>query len=81
MPTQLNQITSFGWIGENREMKVFLKDGQWHTRHFIDGQPDQSLIKIYGTHEIPTPWSEETDQETVISELAMRNQHAMVSGS
>jgi len=70
---------SFGWIGENREITVVLKDGVWHTVHYIDGEPDQGMIKIHGSNELPTLWTAETDRETVISELAARNSHATIS--
>ena len=70
---------SFGWIGEDREIKIVVKDGVWTTVHHVDGQPDKQLIKMFGTHELPTPWSEDTDRDTVISELAARNQHAKIS--
>ena len=70
---------SFGWAGENREIKVVLKDGVWMTVHNVDGEPDQHFIKVFGSNELPTPWSEDTDRDTVISELASRNQHAKIS--
>ena len=70
---------SFGWIGENRDIKVLLKDGVWMTSHKVDGEPDPFLTKTYGTHELPTPWTEETDRETVIKELKARNEHATIS--
>ena len=76
---ELKPITSFGWAGENREIQVFQKKGIWMTRSLIDSQPDPSLLKIYGTNELPTPWTKETDKETVIKELSVRNQHAMVA--
>ena len=37
------------------------------------------MIKIYGSNELPTPWTEETPRETVIEELAARNGHAKIS--
>ena len=70
---------SFGWIGENREIEVVLEDGVWHTVHTIDGEPDQSLTRIHGSNKLPTPWTEETNKRTVISELAARNQHAKIN--
>ena len=70
---------SFGWIGENRSIKVIIKDGLWHTEHLIDGKPDEHLIKVFGANILPTPWSEEVDQETVIKELKERNLHAEIS--
>ena len=70
---------SFGWTGENREIKVVLQDGKWMTTHFVDGEPDQHIIKMFGTNELPTPWSEDTARETVIEELAARNLHAAIS--
>ena len=69
---------SFGWVGENREMEVVLKGGRWHTVHRVDGEPDPRMIKIYGSNELPTPWTEETSRETVIEELAARNGHAKI---
>jgi hypothetical protein len=70
---------SFGWTGENREIKVVLQDGRWMTTHFVDGETDDHFARIFGSHILPTPWTEETDKETVISELASRNLHAKVS--
>ena len=70
---------SFGWIGENRSIKVILKDGLWHTEHHIDGKPDEHLIKVFCANILPTPWGDDVDQETVIKELKERNLHAEIS--
>ena len=71
--------SSFGWVGEDREIKLVVKGGVWHTVHTIGGQPDQKLIKLHGTNELPSPWSESTDKNTVIKELTELNQHAKIS--
>ena len=47
-------MVSFGWTGENREIKAVQNDGGWCTEHLIDGEPDQQLIKLFGTNVIPT---------------------------
>jgi hypothetical protein len=75
---RVNRIgyVSFGWSGENREIEIFLKDGTWMTRHFVDGKPDPLFTKCYGSHELRSPWTEDTDRDTVIEELSARNQHA-----
>ena len=70
---------SFGWIGENREITLKVKDGIWHTVHHVDGEPDPHFSKIFGSNELPTPWKEDVDKETVIKELADRNPHATIS--
>ena len=71
---------SFGWSGEGeRVIKVSLQDGKWMTTHYIDGEPDQQLIRLFGSNTLPTPWAEETDMSTVVEELAARNSHAKVS--
>ena len=70
---------SFGWVGENREVEVVLKDGRWHTVHSVDGDPDPRMIKIYGSNVLPSPWTEETPRETVIEELSARNVHAKIA--
>jgi len=71
---------SFGWSGEeNKEIKVVVKDSVWMTTHFLDGKPDQQIIRMFGSNELPTPWSDDTDKETVIHELQIRNGHAKVS--
>ena len=71
---------SFGWSGEpERDIKLFVKDGVWMTSHYIEGKPDELFVKIFGSHELTTPWTEETDRETVVKELSARNPHAKVS--
>ena len=70
---------SFGWAGEEREIKVVPKDGVWMTAHYREGRPDPLVVKMFGTHELPTPWSEDTDRDTVIQELAARNARAKIS--
>ena len=70
---------SFGWAGEDREIKVVLKDGVWMTEHFIEGEPDPLVTKMFGSHQLPTPWTEETDRDTVVQELTARNAHAKIS--
>ena len=69
---------SFGWNGRDRDIEVFVKDGVWMTRHTIDGEPDEQLIRMLGSHELPTPWSEGTDRDAVIRDLSDRNRHATI---
>lgn len=72
-------MVSFGWTGENREIKVVQQDGAWLTEHLIDGEPDQQLIKLFGSNVIPTPWSSDTDRDAVVEELSVRNPNSTVS--
>ncbi len=72
-------MVSFGWTGENREISVVEKDGQWHTEHLVDGNPDQQLIKMFGSNTIPTPWSSDTARDEVVDELSVRNPNSNVS--
>ena len=72
-------MVSFGWTGENREIKVVQQDGNWLTEHQIDGEPDQQLVKLFGTNVIPTPWSSDTDRDLVVQELSVRNPNSTVS--
>ena len=69
---------SFGWIGEDREITVKVVDGVWHTVHIVNGEPDKSLTRTHGSNTLATPWTEETDRETVIQELSARNPHAKI---
>ena len=69
---------SFGWAGENREVELLVKDGVWMTAHYIDGQPDQQLIKTYGSHELPTPWSDAVPRSTVVQDFTARNPHIKI---
>ena len=71
-------MVSFGWTGENREIKVVEKDGKWLTEHLIDGSPDQQLIKLFGVNVIPTPWASDTGRDEVVSELSVRNPNSKV---
>ena len=71
-------IVSFGWTGENREIKVVQQDDKWLTEHSVDGEPDRQLIKLFGTNTIPTPWSSDTDRDDVVQELAVRNPNSGV---
>ena len=75
----LPAIVSFGWGGENKEIKVIWKNDIWMTEHLVDGQPDEFLVQLYGTYVIPTPWGANTDRETVVNELAARNPNAKVT--
>lgn len=72
-------MVSFGWTGENREIKVVRKDDGWFTEHLIDGKPDQQLIKLFGTNVIPTPWSSDTDKGSVVEDLTVRNPNSNVT--
>ncbi len=72
-------LVSFGWAGEKREIKVIKKRGKWVTSHFIGGKPDPTLIGMYGTHEVPTPWNSRVDRETVINELKVRNTNSTIT--
>ena len=72
---------SFGWTGETRNIKVELdeQEGLWYTVHSDgEGNSDPIMTRIFGTNRLPTPWTKETDQATVIKELADRNPHATV---
>ena len=70
---------SFGWIGENREIKLEKKDGVWVTVHSIEGKPDQNLIDVFGSNELPTPWPDSTDKEYVINALTEVNALAKIN--
>ena len=72
-------MVSFGWTGESREIKVVQQDDAWYTEHLIEGEPDQQLIKLFGTNVIPTPWSSDSDKSTVMEELTVRNPNSSVS--
>ena len=72
-------MVSFGWTGENREIKVVEQDGNWFTEHLIDGEPDQQLVKLFGTNVIPTPWSSDTSRDSVVEDLSVRNPNSSVS--
>ena len=70
---------SFGWAGEEREVKVSLVDGVWVTSHFINGQPDPLVAKIFGSHQLATPWAEKTSRDKVVDELKSRNPHCDIN--
>lgn len=72
-------MVSFGWSGEDREIRVVQKNGKWVTTHIVNGQPDPLLIRMFGTNEVPTPWASDVDRETVVKELSVRNTHARIS--
>ncbi|MYC06455.1 MAG: hypothetical protein F4X57_04675 [Chloroflexi bacterium] len=72
-------MVSFGWTGENREIKVVQQDDGWHTEHLIDGAPDQQLIRLFGTNVIPTPWAADADRDAVVEDLSVRNPNSTVS--
>ena len=72
-------IVSFGWTGEDREIKVVERDGEWLTEHVVDGSPDGQLIRLFGTNMIPTPWSADKSRDEVVEELAVRNPNSSVS--
>jgi len=69
---------SYGWVGEEREVDLAVKDGVWVTTHYIDGQPDRSLSKGSHTNEVLTPWLEAVPRSTVIQELTARNPHLRI---
>jgi len=69
---------SYGWVGEDREIELTVKDGIWMTRHYIDGQADRSLSKTNETHELLTPWLEAVPRSTIIQELTARNPHLTI---
>lgn len=70
---------SFGWGGENREIKLTVKDGRWYTQHFIDGKPDAHMIKTFGTNELPSPFTSDVEKAAVIQEIQARNRRARIS--
>ena len=72
-------MVSFGWTGENREIKVVQQDEGWVTEHLIDGEPDKQLVRLFGTNVIPSPWSSGTDRDKVVEELTVRNPNSTVS--
>lgn len=71
---------SFGWVEEDREVKLLKKNGVWMTAHFNKGQPARKISESYGSHELPTPWPDTVDRETVLRELTVRNPHAKIIG-
>ena len=73
---------SFGWTGEERHIKVELDsdDNTWYTVHYDgEGNEDPHMTRIFGTNRLISPWTGDTDKDTVIKELVDRNPHATVS--
>jgi hypothetical protein len=73
-------VVSFGWAGEEREVKLVKKNGVWMTAHFVKGQADQKVAKLYGSNELPTPWADNVDRETVVQALTAINPHINTTG-
>ena len=38
----------------------------WMATYLLDGEPDPKIISIFGTHILPTPFLEGTDEDTVL---------------
>ena len=72
------EMVSFGWNGKSREISVEKSDTRWTTVHIVDGEPDSQLIKIFGTHIIPTPFPTAMEKGAVIEELSVRNPNSTV---
>lgn len=72
------EMVSFGWNGKSREINVEKSDTRWTTVHIVDGEPDSQLIKIFGTHIIPSPFPANMEKGAVIEELRVRNPNSTV---
>ncbi len=74
-------FVSYGWVREMPEGETHMEivEGVWHATHFDGGKPDKYMVDLFGSHQLPTPWTDETDKETVVREFAARNPHMNVS--
>ena len=72
------EMVSFGWNGKSREINLEKSGARWTTVHIVEGEPDSQLIKIFGTHIIPTPFPSNMDREAVVEALSARNPNSTV---
>lgn len=43
------------------------------AEHLVNGQPEQEIIKLFGTHILPLPYTEQADLEIIKQELIRLN--------
>lgn len=50
----------------------------WFAAFLVDGKPDAEIVRLFDTHEIPTPFTLRTDVSEVRAALANLNPEATV---
>lgn len=59
-------------------IQLFIRDGQIMSAGMRDGSPDQSLIDLFGTHILPTPYMAAFGLERAVKTIQARNPAAKV---
>ena len=61
-----------------KEMRVYLEGDSWVVAHYINGEPDPSVIELFGTHVLPTPYLAGKSGQEVVAKLQSTNPGVLV---
>ena len=61
-----------------KEMRVYLEGRSWVVAKYIDGEPDRSVVDLFGTHVLPTPYLAAMSGQDVIGKLQSINPGVLV---
>ena len=60
----------------NGTLEIYIENGVWMVHH--GGQVGREVMDLFGTTEIPSPFTKSTSAAQVITELADKNQDCEV---
>lgn len=56
-----------------KQIRLHKENGSWIAVHYVNGMPDDSIIELFGTHKLPTAYTDQASAEMVVSELSAKN--------
>lgn len=62
-----------------KQIKLFKQNGSWISEETINDKPSAELIKYFGTHLLPTNFTESAPSDQVLATISRLNPDAKVS--
>ena len=54
-------------------LKLNLAEKRWEVSHYLNGESDPEIVRLFGTETIPTPFGVHTDERAVLAVLRDAN--------
>lgn len=56
-----------------KTIKLYKTDKCWMAENLVNGKPDTSIIALFGTHMLPTPFTSNASADIVIKRVSDLN--------
>lgn len=63
----------------NKSIQLYTQNGSWICAFLSDNSPDQEIIKLFGTHHLPTAFRATMPSHLVLAEIQKLNPDSVVT--